>query len=317
MKVSTRFTCFFVGLTILFLVGSGLSEASVDEKRGGEKEKIVSATEEQKTTFINLYSWATILPKELIDLKNIIVKGNNTKVVGEDLPKISLEIDKLRSDTTIAKTSSETQPSQVTSLQARTQRIGSRLNKINDSISTSISSLLTTRKEWMTKKKQINEIEKHEELPFLLGAEQHKILLETVDEALSLTEESLKQNLVTGKKIGDLQISLYSIDADLQSLDIALKSAFIQQTAPSMLSVDFYSRINPDLIVQSYSRTRQFVASRLDNLQNNLKYVVFGSLAFILVCLGICKTRSFTQPDSRWNCCNYSANNLKLQIFFP
>ena len=77
MKVSTRFTCIFVGLTILCLVGSGPSQGSVDEKRGGEKEKIVSPTEEQKTTFINLYSWATILPKELIDLKNIIVKGNN------------------------------------------------------------------------------------------------------------------------------------------------------------------------------------------------------------------------------------------------
>lgn len=300
MKVSASFTCFCIGLTILFFVRPGLSQTSVDENWGDEKEKIASPTEKQKTTLINLYSWATILPKELIDLENIIAKGSNIKTVEEDLPKLSTEIDKLRSETTIAKTRPETQPSQVSSLQARTQRIGSRLNKINDSISTSISFLSTKRKEWMTKKRQINEIEKHEEIPFLLGVEQHKILMKTVEEAVNLTEESLKRNLVIGKEIGELQIILYSVEADLQSLDTALKSASIQQTAPSMLSVEFYSRINYSLIVQSYSRTKDFISSRLDNLQNNLKYVVFGSLAFVLVCLGIYKTRPFTSPDSRW-----------------
>lgn len=302
MKVSTCFSYFFIGFIIWYFAGLGSSQASVDGNGGGEKEKIVSSTEEQKTTLINLYSWATILPKELVDLKNIIAKDNNIKAEEEDLPKLSAEIDKLWSDTTIAQAGSQTQPSQVASLQARTQRIASRLNKINDSISTSISSLSTTRKEWMNKKKQINEIEKHQELPFLLGVEQQKRLIETVEEALSLTEQSLKQKLIIGKKIGDLQTSLYSVGADLRSLDMALKSASIKQTAPSMLSFEFYSRINFHLISQSYDRTKQFFFNRLENLLNNLKQVVLGCLAFILVCYGIHKTRVLALPDSRWHC---------------
>ena len=84
MKVSTGLACLCVGVAILVFVGLGSSQASVDEKSGGEKEKTVSPTEEQKTTLINLYSWATILPKELIDLKNIIVKSHNNKAVDED-----------------------------------------------------------------------------------------------------------------------------------------------------------------------------------------------------------------------------------------
>jgi hypothetical protein len=301
MKSSMRFTCLSLIFVIFFSVGIQPSQAAGPEKQKNEKEKITESTEEQKTTFIDIYSWATILPKELIDLQNILIKEKNFRSVEEELPQLAVEINKLREDTSLSRPSLEMQLPQVISMQAKSARLGVRVSNLNQSISSSISSLTATREDWLNKKDQILGIENQDELPFTLGTTQHQKLVETVDEALRLTEDYLKQALTLGKEIGDLQIILYSIESGLEDLDREVKSASVQQTAPSMLSPAFYSRINFDLIVESFTRTEGFIVNLMNSLQDKLYYALLGGLVFILLSLAIHKTKNITPPNSRWH----------------
>ncbi len=197
-KITTILSVIY--FVLITLVGP-FNSYSASEKQEATKEKKIEATEEQKTTLINLYSWATILPKELIDLKNKINKEKRIKQVQDELPHLTSEMESIRWDTTMAQTSPDIQPLQVTSLQTKTQKFGVRLEKITEPINSNISFWSETRKEWMDKKEQILRIDEQEEIPMVLGAEQHKVLIETVDEAIKIIEEHLTLILSTGKKI--------------------------------------------------------------------------------------------------------------------
>ncbi|WP_163338630.1 mechanosensitive ion channel domain-containing protein [Desulfopila sp. IMCC35008] len=274
--------------------------AAAEEKTKGAEDKTIVVTEEQKTTFINIYSWATILPKELIDLQNRIHKENRSKSIEEQLPKLAEEIDALRWDTTAAQTSAELQPLLVDKLQERTQRIGARLNNITESVDRLITFLSENRKQWIERKEKVLNIDETEEIPLILEKDQYRKVLETVDEAIRLIEENLNIVLTTGKQIGDLQITLYSVDSDLQALDTDLKVTYVQQTAPSMLSGDFYSRINIALFTRSFARTKLFIEDHLSNVKQNSGYVFLGCLGLVLLCIGIYKTKDFPPKDSQW-----------------
>lgn len=273
---------------------------SASEKQVVVKEKKIEATEEEKTTLINLYSWATILPKELIDLKSKINKEKKIKRVQDELPRITTEIEDIRWDTTIAQTSPELQSFQISALQTKTQKFGVRLEKITEPINANISFWSNSRKEWMGKKEQINRINEKEEIPMVLGVEQHKVLIETVDEAITLIEKHLTLILLIGKKIGDLQIVLYTVDSDLQLLNIELKASSIQQTAPSMLSSEFYSRINYKLFSQSYEKTKRFFVGLIESAKNNPRYLILGGALFFFICFIIFKTRELVPSQSQW-----------------
>lgn len=263
-------------------------------------EKPAVPTEEQKTTFIDLYSWASILPKELIDLQNRISKDKKINAIIETIPGLTQETDELRWDTTIAQTNPEIQPLQVTTLQEKSQRLGFRLKKLSEPINALIYFWSDTRKQWVVKKEQILALDQQEETSVMLGAEQHEKLIVTVEEALRLIEQHLKLVLTIGKEIGDVQVTLYSIDSDLQSLDVDIKTTSVQQTSPSMLSGDFYASLNFNLFTQSYSRTKRFFQDHIENLQNNTGYLVLGTFGFLLICFLISKTKDLISQESQW-----------------
>jgi len=304
MKIFTYIV--FLLLVIATNIGIELSPLSATaatvttEKQVVSDEKEIVPTEEQKTTFISLYTWATIVPKELIDIKNRITKETKITSIKEELPQLIAETEAIRWDTTAAKTSPETQSLQITNLQARTQKIGSRLKKITKPINSLISFWSDSRKQWVTQKEQILAVDQYEEVPLVLDEDQYEELKETIKEAIRLIEEHLKLVLTLGKEIGDLQIVLYSIDSDLQSLDEEFRVTSIQQTAPSMLSSEFYSRLKFNLISESYYRTKRYFGGRINSLQTNPRYLFLSCLGFILICFTIHKTANFTPPDAQW-----------------
>ncbi|MFW2367830.1 MAG: mechanosensitive ion channel domain-containing protein [Desulforhopalus sp.] len=302
MTIFLRFKFTLFVLALLVVVGLHPFYLSAQEQQIGGKQKTpVATTEEQKITLIELYSWATIIPKKLIDLQNEIEDDNSLATLDKELPDIVAEIDRIRWDTTIAQTNPEIQLPQVNNHQEKTQRIVRRLEKMSDLITSSISSLSATRKKWKLKKEQVLELENTEEIQLLMAAEQYKDLLDTIDLAMSLIEENLKHALQIGKAIGDMQITLYSIESDLQELDQELRSTSIQKTAPSMLSAEFYSRINGNLIRQSYNKTQRFIGGRYKSLRDNIYPLLLGGFAFALLCLIVNKTRDFTKSTSAWH----------------
>lgn len=289
-------------LVFIVFISAPLFSHSVmaEEKRTNAPETSIGATEAQKTTLITIYSWATILPKELIDLQNHIAKEKKIRSIEANLSTLSAAIDAIRWDTTIAKTSPELQSFQVAGLQEKAQRFETRLNKKTAAINKLISFLSESRKEWLQKKENILSLKTEKGVPLVLADEQYEKLIQTVDEAIRLIEEKLKVTLTVGKDIADLQIALYSIDSDLGSLDLELREATIQQTAPSMLSGEFYSRINYNLFSQSFNRTRLFTIGLVKNIQKQVHYLFLGCLACTFLCMIIYRSQNFAPPGSRW-----------------
>lgn len=300
MKTTRSLTHVSLILLICLLLNLPSTLFSAEAKPDENNEEQVAATEEEKTTLINLYSWASILPKELIDLQNRISKQKKIKAVQDELPEIAKDIEQIRWDTTIAKTTPDLQIHLVTNLQNNTQKTASRLKKISKPINTAISFWSDARKQWLNKKKQIDIVGENEEIPLILETEQHDKLLATINEAVLIIEEHLKVVLIIGKEIGDLQILLYSIDGDLQSLDEELKATSMQQTAPSMLSSEFYSRINLNLITQSYRQTKHFFSGRIKSLKQNPRYLIFSCIGFVVICFVISKSKLFIHSTSKW-----------------
>ena len=91
---SNSYFCFFFFVTV-FIVGIGfpsLSQSAEGNPAKGEAKTTV--VEEQKTTLIQIYSWATILPKELIDLQNSLTQEKNIKGVEEELAGLAKEAER-------------------------------------------------------------------------------------------------------------------------------------------------------------------------------------------------------------------------------
>ncbi len=302
MQLHNKFRCFVsvlivvVGITLLPL--SLLAEDT--SKDGGAK---APPAKEQKASLIQIYSWASILPKELIDLQNGLAKDTSTQSVEDELVTLTKEAEGLRvevTDLTEAGKADEIQLAQVTDAQGKVFRITNRLKKLSEPITSAISNLSTKSKDWQTKKDQITGYDKKELLSLTLAKEQQKTLVLTIDQALQIIGEELKQVLAVGKKIGDLQVQLYSTNSQLQAMDGDLRAISIQQTSPSILSIEFYTRINANLFRKSYENTRQFVVNQLTILQKSRNYVLLSLIAFCLVCFGVYKTKDFVTSSSRW-----------------
>lgn len=280
-------------------IGCPLYSLSAETSSAKAEEKD-PAVKEQQTTLIQVYSWATILPTELIDLQTNLAKEIDIKAVDEEITILAQEAEALKKEISEAKKIKDLQLAQVADFQAKVQRINNRLKSLSGPILSEISNLSEKRKEWQTKKDQILGFDKKELLALALAREQQKALVETIDNALQLIGEQLKIYLAIGKKIGDLQVLLYSTNNDLKSMDAELRAISIQQTSPSMLSREFYSRINADLFYQSYSNTRQFVTDQLKSLKKNLNLLFLNLVGFLFICFGMYKTKDLVSSSSRW-----------------
>lgn len=302
MIFSSKF--WFRILLLITLIHCGTSTYSAaEEAQSDEKvdEKIVEATAEEKTTLIHLYSWATILPKELIDLQKAISKDEKFTSIQNELPKIQESIDAIRWDTTMAQTNPDLQMFQLANLQNKSVKIASRLKQITEPVNTSISFWSDARKNWLNKKQEILHLDENQEIPLILNNKEHEKLVNTVDEAILLIEKHLRTLLNIGKDIGDQQIALYAIEGDLQSLDAEVKATSIQQTAPSILSGEFYSRIKLSTISTSYHKTKLFFSGRVSSLKKNQHLLILGFACFVVICTIISKSRGLIRPNSEWH----------------
>lgn len=155
-----KYTCKNPIFLIVFLICSVLlpnphiSEATEDAKDTPAK-TVLEMPEETKTTLIELYSWATILPKQLIDLQDSLSSVKEYTRVEEELPGLKEDVDNLRWDTTMARTNTEIQSIEVVAYQNRVSKITQRLEILSGPITSSISNLTAKRREWQDKKSKL------------------------------------------------------------------------------------------------------------------------------------------------------------------
>jgi potassium efflux system protein len=291
-------SCFLV---VVLMAGIGLPLFSLSaEENPGEAQVAATTSKEQEATLIQIYSWATILPKELIDLQTRLAKEKSSKAVEKELAVLQKEAETLKRNMASDGASSELQLMNTKSYKTKSFKISSRLKRLSEPITSTITYLSTQRKEWQSKKDQISGYDNKEVLSLALAEKQQEILIETVEKALEFIMEQLAQVLAVGKKIGDFQIQLYSDDAELKGMVAELRAAALQKTSSSILSKKFYTRINLNQLLQSYSNTRRFVDNQMENLENDRDLIVLVFFVCFLVYLGVNKSKGSITAASRW-----------------
>lgn len=222
MKLLTILRYFGYVLTVIAGICLPLS-ALLAEETAEVQEAKTPANQEQKATLIDIISWATILPKELIDLQSGMVEIEKINAVEKELAVLTKEANEIKKDTAIVQTNSNLPSFQIKSEQNKIYKLTNRLKKLSEPITSIISELMVQKTEWQEKKEQLSNFDKKEMLALALAKEQQTVLSRTIEKALQLIDEQLGMVLAVGKKIGDLQILLYSSGSDLEVMEARLK----------------------------------------------------------------------------------------------
>lgn len=256
--------------------------------------------EEPPISIIQFYTWAGILPKDLVDLQTKIKGVDYLDRLEKELPIIATEIATLQQEVIAFKDSNNLQIMQIDSFQVRLNRIKNQITKTSKPLTDAIGKLSLWRTEWKNKKDKLNDFSKQEQLSLALETGHNQDLSKTIETALSHIEQNLSPSLVLGRAIADLQVQLHTIDNDLQSLDSALRKASTQQTSPSVLSIDFYKQVNSELFSQAYLNTQTFLKQHLESLSKRPGIAALALLIISALITLLTISKSQLPASSRW-----------------
>lgn len=273
---------------------------AIADGEGSSKKVAPGATDEQKTSLIQLYSWAKILPENLIDLKVDIGKTEDIQNLRGLLPSLATEVEALRWQVTLAKTSSELQLWALDANQGQANQLSRKLVKIGIPVEQAVSDLSTRRKEWLVKKKEISSFADQDFLDIGVAEREYESLLAIIDEAFTLIEGRLTEVLSLGKAIGEIQIVLHGIDADLRELEKERLQVTMQQTTPSMLTGEFYRRLNRNMVDHGLLQFKSFIRQQSLAVQEAPQLILASFIGFLLLSFVLGKSKSITPASSRW-----------------
>lgn len=299
MNHLSKFTLYFL-FSLSLILNCFPSQPQAAEEKSEAKKQEAPAKEEPKATLIDLFAWSGILPKELIDLQVGLDSFQGLETIDKELPTLAQEIKKLQWEVSLLGASLETQVLQTDPYDLRLNRLKIQLAKFSEPVTRAITDLSKWHKEWSAKKKNLAEFKRQEDQALSLVIEEKKDISKDITTALQLIEKQLSPALALGKKIGDLQVGLYAIDRDLRLLEAEIRKSSVKQTSPSMLSKEFYTRINLKLVQDSYASIRSFVVLQLQNLKGNYNLLLFGCIGVALLYWSIRWTVKITPAASPW-----------------
>ncbi|WP_136810787.1 mechanosensitive ion channel domain-containing protein [Desulfosediminicola flagellatus] len=267
---------------------------------GTTHEETLKAAEEPAVSIIQFYTWAGILPKDLVDLQTRIKTIEYLEKLEKDLPPVATEIAELQQDVSEFKTSDNLQIMQVDSFQTRLNRIKYQISKSSKPLNETISKLSLWRTDWKNKQDQLAEFSKLENLSLALENEQKQDLTKTIETALKHIEQNLSPSLVLGRAIADLQVQLHTIESDLQTIETTIRKTSTQQTSPSVLSLAFYKQINGELFLQTFQNSTLFFNQHLESLVKHARIAAFSVLVLVALIILVKLSQRHITTISRW-----------------
>ncbi len=202
---------------------------------------------------------------------------------------------------------------QLDSYELKLSRFKYQLTKLSHPTTQVLTELSLLHKKWAAKKQTLAEFKKQADLPLSFFIEEKKDLADNISIALQLIEKQLSPTLALGKKIAALQVEVYLIESSLRKFETELRKSSTQQTSPSMLSADFYTRLNIQLVKDSYTSIRSFAILQAENLQDKYTFALFGCIGFALLYGSIRWTYTNTPATSHWR--PFAACPLATAIF--
>ncbi len=304
MSLSSRICILlFVFHTLLTPLFSTSSQVYAQEdKQPGVIAQVEQQPEQQKLYLISLYTLSSTLPREYIDLQRHLSNAPDVYNLQEKLPALQEELKAIEWDTTIARSTPNLSYHQLSSLENQLYKLKLRIEGLNKPIAHSIEKMDSWYENWAEKKEKIHSLQEKAQgfVDTVEPAETMKSLTKTVTSALELIESQLKPLLLFGNQISTLQVQVYSLEQDINELVIETREIGIQQTMPSMLSMEFYSQIQPRLWEQSISNLTFFLNTQKRYLQQNLGSLLIGTLMTFLFGLLIRQSQKLVEQNSNW-----------------
>jgi potassium efflux system protein len=288
-------------LCILFLVFTGISGQLKAEEKADIKKPETQVKEEPEPTLIDLFAWSGIIPKALIDLQTRLDALQDVEAIDKELPKLTKGVVDLQWSVSLFKTSTtDLQITQVDIAELELAKLKHHLSRFNEPVMRVITELSEMHQAWKSKQQVLADFEKKADKSISYVIEERKDLSNDINTALQLIEKQLNPTLALGKKVAALKVDLYAIDSNISSIKAEIRKTSTQQTSPSMLSKEFYTRINMGLIKVSFARISGFTAMQLTNLKGNYTIILFIGLALVLLYWGINWTGRVTPTTSAW-----------------
>lgn len=267
---------------------------------GTAHEETLKAAEEPAVSIIHFYTWAGILPKDLVDLQTRIKAIDYLERLEKELPAFATDITQLQQDVSEFKSSDNLQLMQIDSFQTRLSRIKNQISKSSKPLTDTISRLSLWRADWKNKQAKLDEFSKLENLNLALENDQKQDLTETIETALKQIEKNLSPSLVLGRAVADLQVQLHTIENDLQTIETTIRKASTQQTSPSVLSLAFYKQINGQLFLQSFESINSFFKHHLESLIKHAQVVALSILILVALISLVKVSQNHVTTASRW-----------------
>lgn len=256
--------------------------------------------EEQQTSVINFYTWAAMLPNDLMDLQSSLKSDKYDDIISKELPEVTADIRDLQWNVNMAKSSPNLQKMQVDTFQAQLSRLQSRIAKLERPLTEVITRLSVARKEWNAKKEKLKSYAKMEDLSLAMAIEEKEELGTIIDEAIDLIEKHLEPALIKGKELANFQVRLHTIGNDLHAMNTEVIAASTQRTSPSILSGKFYKQFNTSLFIDTYANSKEFLLRHLTSLKNNVRFIIPGLFLFTVFCGCLSLSRNLVTASSYW-----------------
>jgi hypothetical protein len=210
MKVSfDRFVVIFV---LLFAVNTGYAAENL--------EKTEEAITSKPLTLTEAYTLANTLPKKLIDLSEQLEDLADTNVIFTKIQKLSSRVGELEWETTTASTNPNLNAQEILFLDTKLVKISVRIAKLNRRIESNIHALEILSNEWLANDTQlqkfITQTGAQAKLTDSLPTADSLVLI--IKKAQQLIEEQIQPTLLAGKKIGEIQARVYTLNNTMDDL---------------------------------------------------------------------------------------------------
>lgn len=259
-----------------------------------------SISSNQKTSLINFYTWAAVLPKDLIDLQNSLGPDGLDNPASVHARELTADIHDLQWEIVTASAVPYMQKKQNNKFEKKLNRFKTQISDHQKEITDNVTNLSAKRNEWLANKEKLATYLGQEDLAPILAMDKNQDLGKIIENALQLIESNLGPTITAGRDYAILQVKLESIGADLRVLDNQYIASRSERTLPTLLTLDFYKQLSPQLFLDVYTNIQKFVTTHNKLINNNLHFFFIGLLLFIILCSVIAMSRRLVLASSRW-----------------
>ncbi|WP_319549873.1 mechanosensitive ion channel domain-containing protein [Desulfogranum marinum] len=303
MSISFNKCVLIFTLIFAFNTGYAAEKLNETEKVAENPGKAEEATTSKPLSLTETYTLINTLPKKLLNLRKQINDLANTKVIFARIQEVSSRVGELEWETTVATTTPDLNPHQLLSLDTKLTKIDKRITQLSKRIESNIHTLEILTDEWLANDIQLQKFIEHtstqaklvDTLPTADSLDQ------IIEKAQQLIEEQIHPTLLAGKKIGEIQARVYTLNDTVNDLLQDMYDFGFQQNTPSMLSAGFYSRFEYEILTQSWENLRFFGSYQKAYLKNNFRGVLIFLATIALVTFLTRLSKPFVKASYRWH----------------